>query len=128
MREIKFRGKDISGSWVHGYYIGQSTIIKAEDVKYDFGWIDESEVTEVVTKTIGQFTGLTDRKGKEIYEGDIVANSDELGVVQYLDATFCVNRTPLSDYFMGTAYSSGITNLQVIGNIHDNPELVGESI
>ena len=65
MRTIKFRGKQFNnGKWVYGYLADGNLICTASDTKWD--------AVEVKATTVGQFTGLTDKNGKEIYEGDIL--------------------------------------------------------
>lgn len=127
-RTIKFRGKRIdNGEWVYGDLLQPTEIC---DI-YEIANCESIDGTrdEVTPETIGQYTGLHDKNGKEIYEGDIVG-IDYLsyivtGVVTYStkDAMYILTNTnsiadenePLGDY----------KNLEVIGNTYDNPELLG---
>lgn len=129
MREIKFRGKRAdNGEWVYGdlmqfYNNGHRMNSVA---------IWSTQVDEVLTNTVGQFTGLHDKNGKEIYEGDIIrtygSKGDEIKhTVCYSDneAMFCTKLIG-ADMLGG-----GITQrwldefeFEVIGNKWDNPELL----
>lgn len=141
MREILFRGKRIyNGEWVEGSLLkgkkgdADCAIIVPEKelqaVGLDFCVecdrpYDES--FEAFPETVGQYTGLTDKKGKKIFEGDIVKGyfNDKLirGVVVYgNDATFFIQRKGLC----GIGLNNGEIWIEVIGNIHDNPELLEE--
>lgn len=122
MREIKFRGKRVdNGEWVYGYYTKhvdkESGILGIENNYY---WIhdNQGDIHDVDSNTVGQFTGLLDENGKEIYEGDILDSSlYGLCVVEYDEfGTF-------SPFGHGD-YAEISTWLKVIGNIHDNPELL----
>lgn len=125
-REIKFRGKCTdNGEWVAGSLLqddyGNCMIV---------GFIDHHEQWYSVSpETVGQFTGLRDRNGEDIYEGDIlhigrskkskpVAYSNEYAAfgIQYPDRDFFLFAHDLQD-ISETCY-------EVIGNIHDNPELM----
>jgi uncharacterized phage protein (TIGR01671 family) len=67
MREIEFRGKTrISGEWVYGYYV------EREGVEYGMIYDLSGLGTKIDKNTLGQYTGLKDRKGKKIYEGDVL--------------------------------------------------------
>ena len=132
MREILFRGKGDKkyndGMWYFGVPI----------CCYDGDWqicTDNSKRT-VIPETIGQYTGLTDKNGKRIFEGDIIKykNTDgikfngvaltTIGKVVYNEknASFAISGkdeigAKYYDYFP-------IKNIEVIGNIHDDPELL----
>ena len=151
MREILFRGKSTdTGAWVYGYYCGP------------FGDFDEHEICDIADptcsrvdvdpETVGQYTGLKDINGKQIFEGDIVrwasANT-------YLTSNYVYDRKAYGygSVLIVTSLASGFTlrqikdnapdipnanrkidnysfwnhqgQLEVIGNIHDNPELIG---
>ena len=115
MREIKFRGKRLdNGEWVYGDLeysrYNNTTRIHVYD---EDGLYDRQE--KVNRATIGQFTGLLDKDGKEIYEGDIVryleANNEiATKEVYFIDCAF----SPLTEIiWMGDA------ECEVIGNIHE---------
>lgn len=129
MREILFRGKE-KGQWVYGYYwkfeqngTEAHVIRDGADNLLKFNHICEPE-------SIGQYTGLTDKNGKKIFEGDIIKHYgksllgdpiSDIGVVTW-DCDECfLFRTSLSgkDQLM-----SRKDTVEVLGNIHDNPELV----
>jgi uncharacterized phage protein (TIGR01671 family) len=126
MREILFRGKTYSDKWVYGYLLKGSMdndFYIQENVGGTPFWINP--------ETVGQFTGLTDKNknGKKIFEGDIVkfehpAYEEEIiGVVDWEEneVGFVIR---LKEEYEIIGYSSEF--YQVIGNIQDNPELLGE--
>jgi hypothetical protein len=123
MREILFRGKSTdNGEWVYGYYVpvcfGRFPCKPAIVPEPDGKW----EPTEVKKETVGQFTGLTDKNGKKIFERDIVDSLEFYGEVYYdHDGCFDLrdNTSELGGDFIGS-YNSH----KVVGNIHDNPELM----
>lgn len=129
-REIKFRGKRIdNGEWVYGY-------LADEDYINDINSIDLSSI-EVDRGTIGQFTGLFDKNGKEIYEGDIISvNGKYPKLVKYIDdyACFCLaNITDLNKKWISpwqqvfpSWWNDFKREIRVIGNIYDNPDLIKE--
>ena len=135
MREIKFRGKRIdNGEWVYGYYFQGFTGISYILVMHDH-ILGMTEFYEVDPSTVGQFTGLKDINGKEIYKGDIVSFDDCtstesgyweqscIGVVEWCNETVSfevTNRLSAESYEV-------LDECVVIGNIYENPELFGES-
>lgn len=121
MREIKFRGKSLdNGEWVYGDLIhsGTDTIAILEP-----GAPSLEIVTDVIPDTVGQFTGLHDKYGAEIYEGHIVRFDNHLqGVSKVL---FDSGQYTVESKNYSTALTYRIANhIVIIGNIHDNPELL----
>jgi uncharacterized phage protein (TIGR01671 family) len=127
MREILFRGKE-KDQWVSGYYW------KYEQNGKEFHVIRDSadkllKFNHICDpKTFGQYTGLTDKNGVKIFEGDIVRYNDTIHKVIFCTINGCA--------FFGITMPDrgeiwnfdGITcanKMEVIGNIHDDPELIG---
>ena len=122
-REIKFRGKDIlHKNWRYG------SLAKDEPQKAYYIIDNEYGIgIDVDENTIGQFTGLHDKNGKEIYEGDIVEITREgiyeKGIVIFKNGCFFIK----SKENLLALYNCELNNykVKVIGNITDNPELLG---
>ena len=167
MREILFRGKRVdNGEWVEGYYVKHfarqicpiGDTHKGEDIKHliafsgfaDWNMPRSLKVVEVIPETVGQYTGLTDKNGNKIFEGDITKLVLSDGEIRYFKVSIksvtrevvchpdfddttskvnitgvvfewdgyelfpCINTNGVPDYKM----------MEVIGNIHDNPELL----
>jgi uncharacterized phage protein (TIGR01671 family) len=130
MREILFRGKRVdNGKWVQGDFVSNGCGIAYTDYLNEYGDIGEV-FCKVIPKTVGQYTGLTDKNGKKIFEGDIVFvdllfhPKKYIGVVVYAKDCFAVDIEGITPAQHCLAYSKENGTLEVIGNIHDNPELL----
>ena len=132
MREILFRGRRIdNGEWVEGMpwlFKDHACICPWREgmCKYDTGYYP----VHVIPETVGQYTGLTNKNGKRIFEGDIVKamSVPMLVIFDKESAHFfvCYYMDGHKDCFENTLY--GHDRLTVIGNIHDNPDLIDWSI
>lgn len=137
MRENLFRGKRVGeGTWKCGSYVEQygATQIYLRNGADEDGF----DCYHVEPETVGQYTGLTDKNGTKIFEGDIVTvplswDGDDvmdIGRVFYSERSCGFYRT--SKAFGGVfGVASGLSGIgtdeyEVIGNIYDNPELIGE--
>lgn len=123
MREILFRGKRLyNGEWVYGSYVqqyGAATIYLPDGVDSEYGF----DNYPVDPETVGQFTGLTDKNGVRIFEGDILQFEDDYALVRYSseDAMFELR----FDTFVSNFSKVNINMYgEVVANIHDNPELL----
>ena len=133
MHEILFRGKRVdNGKWVEGYYSnlgGNSPRILKENIFIGKrGRVLEFENIKVLYKTVGQYTGLTDKNGVKIFEGDIVdilTENEEIGVITYDEGGFVVKADGFCVDFHNNING---TDLEVIGSIHDNPELLKDQL
>jgi uncharacterized phage protein (TIGR01671 family) len=125
MREILFRGKHTeTNEWWEGdlFHTGKRVFIRRPDSPTTY------EHYSVIPETVGQYTGLTDKNGKKIFEGDICQTK---GFPLIDDKPFVVewNDDECSFYWrdvVGTdEFNIGVSqNTTIIGNIHDNPELL----
>lgn len=132
MREYKFRGKDLKGEWRYGFLFYDydctdkySPFINWKDEKY-LGGIGEEEVEE---ETLGQFTGLYDKNGKEIYEGDVLQIDIDRAYVKWNDKYGYFQLIPIGDYYFDSdVIGEALEYLEeeIIGNIYDNKELLKE--
>ena len=141
-REIKFRGKMIpENEWIFGTILripsppvcfGKSETdkyyIQFPDPRYMPDWNMPYKMVqgEVNPDTIGQYTGLHDKNGKEIYEGDIVKikyRDEDIGKVIYEHNGFSIDVTNMNKNYGRVSFVNNF--MEVIGNIYDNPELLG---
>ena len=132
MREILFRGKRAdTKEWVEGYHFMGFTGIPYILVLHDH-ILRMTEFYEVILETVGQFTGLLDKHGRKIFEGDIVVTCPSpLSISDGSDAS----KRRIVDYgvYTGMCYSAMCRKrskvekfYKIVGNIHDNPELLEE--
>ncbi len=126
MREILFRGKRVdNGEWVYGAYYGLCRMTKKAG---DFGYAhlmrqsNDEPLYRVDPETVGEYTGLTDKNGKRIFEGDILSDGDDTYKVVFDEGVFQIENP---HYITGIYVAIHIDKIdEVIGNIHDNPELL----
>ena len=129
MREILFRGKRIDGLWVEGAGItvreSDANILSELGGSYGLKWC------QVYPETVGQYTGLTDKNGKKIFEGDIIKIPDDFyefghNAGEIYEVYFCCGGFRLKPkYTKARGYwLEDDETVEVIGNIHDNQELL----
>lgn len=122
MREILFKARRLdNGEWVEGYYIGPIGVLDVHEI------CDVHDITgprvEVDPSTVCQYTGLTDKNGKKIFDGDVVRReTDYYGKHKVYDEPV-VWEDDIEKGFLGEPYTSGYCihggNWEVIGSIHD---------
>ena len=121
-REILFRGKKCENQeWVEGDLIQYG---EYESIRFlPQGKFVRPTEFMIITETVGQFTGLTDKNGKKIFEGDIFHKGDIniIYIVDWHDTRF-MGKQNGNHSRVGLEY--WMPDIEVIGNIHDNPELL----
>lgn len=143
MREIKFRGKNLNTKeWVYGDLLqwndGETAIgVHGQFIDDGYHFNENYDKTPYVDETtVGQYTGLKDKNGKEIYEGDIInVNGKYPKLIRYIDewASYCLANLTDLDCDLKTRYWHQVSpcwwtdykrEIKVIGNVYDNPELL----
>lgn len=136
-REILFRGKHLNnGQWVYGY------VAPYTDMQDNHKWrilTDGNRGYAVDPATVGQYTGVVDKNGKQVFEGDIIGYTDSdtgkisiFGVVKWHhEGNFYINTDTYCNYTsdnncanVGYMLNRATTKLHVMGNIHDNPSML----
>lgn len=153
MREVLFRGKRIDGKeWVEGFFanIGEKSVIILKEEKYSYNMkisrmVKGQDLILIDPETACQYTGLTDKNGRKIFEGDIITyqhdnddcpfpNKDtkrRVGRVYFQEFRSCFavaegrNGSDMINQDLFKYVQNG-NRVEVIGNIFDNPELIGE--
>ena len=128
MREILFRGKHHkTKEWIFGYYAEQSTANGAKPmIIKSYYPTNNIESIAVAPKTVGQYTGLTDKNGTKIFEGDICKVADLLYKVIFSYGQWYFDIISTEYICYPYFYSHCGEHCEIIGNIFDNPELVKE--
>jgi uncharacterized phage protein (TIGR01671 family) len=132
MRDYLFRGKSrFSGKWVYGslIHVGEFCCILTKDDGTDFEYpyldgdlgIIDGNAIPVIPETVGQYTGIRDKTGDKIFEGDIVNAFMDYGPAGFRNATVDIGYKKLSGYRWEYFDMESIV---VIGNVYDNPELL----
>lgn len=142
MREILFRGKRCdNGEWVHGFYVradhhwhknGQHKDWIICGASANGGWFALHNKYPVTHDTVSQFTGLTDKNGKKVFENDIIVicyetdgeEFSETKKVHYNEKKCCWYPMRWEECCEHCDHYTEVKSIEVIGNIHDNPELL----
>lgn len=143
MREILFRGKRIGdGKWFEGYYCGGTENKTISPCIFEYlGGMKGYDYHNIILDTLGQYTGMKDIHGVKIFEGDVLKMEIKsnyinplqaplvfIGVCKFKDGAFGFSkqRAGIEEF---TAFSSTTYNVEfeIIGNIHDNADLLGEN-
>lgn len=132
MREILFRGKRTdNGEWIEGYLV-EKTIFSIFDTHLSFVIykkptnIYHEEYRGINPSTVGQYTGLTDKNGTKIFEGDIIQNTanGNFGIVRWYDEHAAFVIQGINDNKTYWLFDNDFSKVRIVGNIFDTPELL----
>lgn len=127
MREILFRGKrtdyigETTDEWVYGGYIEDTLEC---GTKYHAIFVGNNLCNSIDPPTLGQFTGLLDKNGTKIFEGDILSYNKKPATVVFDESEFSLDFQDKRCVQHGLLTTTPFSPIEVIGNIHDNPELM----
>lgn len=131
MREIEFRAKGLyKDRWYYGYYVEHKRSMQNYIIDLDEEVMNTEHLVD--KNTLGQYTGIKDKNGTKIFEGDIVKGNfpyakigkiiwDKKRCGMYVKPISIFGRAAYDKY-----YKLNSCSLEVVGNIYDNPELVGK--
>lgn len=135
-REIKYRGLktfqifngETNSVWIYGFYLKRGTYGDPGPQAHIFVYENGYEGYRVEAETIGQFTGLLDNEGHEIYEDDIISfDNGNIGIVEFSRGCFVVKSG--KDNVTRSLYEIHNWSVKILGNRFENPELlVGQSV
>ena len=135
MREILFRGKSTEdGKWFTGQLLRFKSpvsekeldiVIEGCELDDSNEWLHIGRRAKVVPETVGQYTGLTDKNGKKIFEGDIIRKTNKGRHPEIFTANIRTDFHLHEKVYYGPCeYCTESCEYEIIGNIHDNPELL----
>ena len=122
-RDIVFRGKSKStGEWVEGSLITNDVIV-GKIVEFEEDYFCTEFWYKVDPETVGQFTGMTDKKGKKLFEGDVYSMGEKnILYVVIFDKSQFIGKQVGNRSLAGLEYWK--SNIGIVGNVYDNPELL----
>ena len=126
MREIKFRGINMEGQWVYGYLGKDWDNDVSITTNFDSDVLCSCEY-KVFPESVGQYTGLKDKNGREIYEGDLLQHPNGvIAEIKYSDylAAFVAVYVQNGDIEMDFLDKEIVSKCKIVGNIYENKQLL----
>ena len=126
MRVIKFRGMATGNKFVYGFYVQVAVTANSRIATHAIQPAGKYAI-EVHSKTVGQFTGIHDKNGVPVFEGDILSDHVGIGVVEYSEkrASFRANyKDGTCKWFIDYNLKGELESIEVVGNIHQHAHLL----
>ena len=126
MEDIEFRGKrKENGQWVYGYFYKNLTSKSCiHEIKEYASGKFMSNIYEVIPETVGRYTGFKDKSGTKIFEGHILTDGKNNYLVDFYRGAWKLKSYEKGDAWYKSLYRYA-KDLEIIGNIFENPELIG---